>query len=146
MPAGRGDRRPGGDDRWQGPVAGRSLPQPEGQIAAVAQVPHSGHPTAGGASGGADHRGEGGSVVSGSEVADRIVGRVEGQVDMAVDEAGQDRRTRQVDDAGSVRSRDVWTDRGDRVPIDDDAENGKPAPLGRFDTACRHATRLRPDA
>ena len=102
--AGGGDGRSGGDDGRQRRVGHRGVAQPEGQVAAVAQIPHGGHPATSGPPGGGSHRREHFGVVAVGEVTHRIVGRVEGQMDVAVDQAGQECRTVEIDHGGAVGS------------------------------------------
>ena len=155
VPARRGDRRPGRDDRRQP----RLSAQPERQVVPVAQVPDRGDAAAQRRLPGPDHRLRGLFVVPAGQRANRVRAGVEGQVDVGVDQPGQQRRPAQVDDVRAVRRGHPGVDGDDGAAVDHHQrvrdqggagaveqprgpQGGQPPPFGY--SRCSHAATIAP--
>ena len=155
VPGRRGDRRPGREDGRQP----RPAAQPERQVVPVAQVPDRGDAAGERRLPGPGHRLHRLLVGPGRQCGDRVRAGVEGQVDVGVDQPGQQRRPAQVDDVRAVRRGRPGADGDDGAAVDHDQrvrdqggagaveqprgpQGGQPPAFGNG--RCRHAPTLAP--
>ncbi len=112
--AGRGDGRPGREDGGQAGLAA----QAQGQVAAVAEVADGGDPAAQGGLARPGHGLDDLAVGPAGQVRDRLGAGVEGQVDVRVDQPGQQGGPGQVDHLGVRRDRAAGFDAADDAALD----------------------------
>jgi len=145
VPAGDGDRRPGRHDGGQPWLAA----QAEGQVVAVAQVPDGGDAAAQRRPRGSDHRFRRLVIAALGQTADWVGAGVEGQVGVAVDQAGQQRGAAQVGDVRVVGSGYPGADRDDGAAVDQDqriGDQGVAGPVERSGgTECDEPAPFGPD-
>ena len=125
-----GDGWPGGNDRRHGYLSGTRRDRGR-EVRAVAEVPHGRDAGAQRPAGGDDHRVERLIVGPGGQRTDRIGARVEDQMHVDVDEPGEQRHTRQVDDGDAVGRRDrPVLDGDDARPVEHDGRVREEAVTG----------------
>jgi len=143
--AGGGDRRPGRHDGGQPWLAA----QAEGQVVAVAQVPDGGDAAAQRRPRGSDHRFRRLVIAALGQTADWVGAGVEGQVGVAVDQAGQQRGAAQVGDVRVVGSGYPGAHRDDGAAVDQDqriGDQGVAGPVERSGgTECDEPAPFGPD-
>ena len=115
VPARRGDRRPRRHDRGE---AGAGLAQAQGEVVAVTEVAHRGDARAQLGGGGLRHRLQHGVVVARSEGGDRVEPRVEREVHVGVDQAGQQGGVAEIEHLGIGGGR-AGADLGDPPVLDE---------------------------
>jgi hypothetical protein len=99
VPSRRGDRRSRREDRGQ---AGGAA-QAQREVVTVAEVTHGGYSGVQGGASGSGHRGERSGVVARGERGDRVGARIEREMDVGVDQPGQQGRAGQVHHLGAFR-------------------------------------------